>query len=126
MKKLLLNIGQRVALENLLYDFKGSTGGVYRALKVLDKVTFNEAERKKFEIRYIMNRQGGTTVNWNAKKEKDKAVDLEDLEADLIKTLIEGKSSRGEMTLGDKFLLGVGELLGMNMEETEAKTEEKK
>ena len=123
-KKLLLSIGERVALENTLYEFKGQTGGVYRALKVLDKVTFNEAERKKFEIRYILNRQGGTTVNWNAKKEKEKMVDLEDLEIDLVKSLIEGKSSRGEMTLGDKFLLSVATKIGMELEE-EPKEEKK-
>jgi len=123
-KKLLLSIGERVALENTLYEFKGQTGGVYRALKVLDKVTFNEAERKKFEIRYILNRQGGTTVNWNAKKEKEKMVDLEDLEIDLVKSLIEGKSSRGEMTLGDKFLLSAATKIGMELEE-EPKEEKK-
>ena len=123
-KKLLLSIGERVALENTLYEFKGQTGGVYRALKVLDKVTFNEAERKKFEIRYILNRQGGTTVNWNAKKEKEKEIQLEDLEMDLVKSLIEGKSSRGEMTLGDKFLLSVATKIGMELEE-EPKEEKK-
>ena len=124
MKKLNFSIGERVALESLLYEFKGQTRGVYRALKVLDKVTFNEAERKKFEIRYILNRQGGTTVNWNAKKEKEKMVELEDLEIDLIKNLIEGKSSRGEMTLGDKFLLSVATKIGMELEE-ETKEEKK-
>jgi len=128
MKKLNLSVGQRVALENLLYDYKGSTGGVYRATKILDKITFNEAERKKYEIRYLVNRQGGTNVNWDAKKEKSKEIQLEDLEIDLIKTLIEGKSSKGEMTLGDRFLLKVGEDLGMKMEEepVEEKKEEKK
>ena len=125
MKKLNLSVGQRVALENLLYDYKGSTGGVYRATKILDKVTFNEAERKKYEIRYVMNRQGGTNVNWNAKKEKSKAIDLEDLEIDLIKQLIEDKSSKGEFSLADRFLIQVAELLGIEMEEKEEKKEEK-
>jgi len=123
MKNLLLSVGQRVAIENLIYDFKGSTGGVYRALKILDKVSFNEDERKKYEIRYNVNKQGGTNVNWNAKKEKPKNVGLEDLEVDLIKQLIEGKSSKGEMGLGDRFLLQTAELLGVEMED---KQEEKK
>jgi len=44
----------------------------------------------------------------------------------LIKTLVEGKSSRGEMTLGDRFLISTAELLGMDLEEAEEKKEEKK
>lgn len=124
MKKFDLSVGQRVALENLLYEYKGATGGVYRALKVLDKITFNETERKKYEIRYIPNRQGGTSINWNIKKEKNKEIQLEDLEIELIKTLIEGKSSRGEMTLGDRFLIQVAELFGMDLGE-EPKEEKK-
>ena len=111
-----LNAGQRLALINLLNEFKGELKGVYQIFKILDKIIFSDKEQKGIELKQIMDRAGRFQFTWNPKKDKEKQVELSDTHLTIIKEAIKNKSEKKELTMADKSLLDIAQKIGMNEE----------
>ena len=114
-----LTIGERINLNNLLGDYKGKLGGVYKIFKVLDKTNLTEKETKAANLKQTLNSQGNPMISWDAKKDISKEIVFTPDEIDLIKGLINDKSSRGEFTPNDRMLVNLAEKLGIELDEPE-------
>lgn len=114
-----LNIAQRLQLFNLLNEFKGQITGLYKLLDIVKQVELSEKEIKDIEVKFTEQ-----NINWNAKKDKGKNIELDPQQINLIKSLLEAKNQRNEFTIREKVLLEVADLLGISIvDEEKAKTE---
>lgn len=121
MTKLKLSVGERLAINNLLNDFKGGLSDLNKVFKIMDKVGFKEEETKYFELISTVSRGGAPQMSWDIKKDKEVEIEFSEEQVKTIKEELTKKSESKELTIGDKFLVGLAGKVGLDLEEKEEK-----
>ena len=89
--KLILSIGARINAIGILNEYKGELAGVYKILKIIEKLDILEKERQEIKLITIPNRDGTFSTQWDFRKGKSKEFELTPDEFNLFKTLLENK-----------------------------------
>jgi len=86
MKKVKLDINERLLIKNILSGVTGDLVVIKKALNSMEKIDIKEVEAKKVNLRIEDN-----TYLWEGKKDKEKEFEFEDADFDYLKETMNAK-----------------------------------
>lgn len=112
MKKITLNIPERLYALGLLNQFKGGHRDLAFILQDIVPVGFTNEEKEKINLRDVLNDQGEpVSIAWDAEGAEDKKIEFHDEVVEYLKKVIEEKSKAGEFTVADRPVITILEKL---------------
>ena len=127
MTNLKLLIRERLGISNLL-DEKYQKGGLdlkglTKSQKIIEKVSIGgslsyEKDKpvQKGEYKDYNIQMQGTSITWDAVKDKGKEIEFSEDELKMLKEMVEEKSSKKELKLSDTYLTILAGKLGITLE----------
>ena len=116
MKILKLKIRDRLGIARLLNELYAAKGldlqGVKIAGDIVDKIVLSDKDRE--DVGWKVD---GAQVVWDMKKDKGQDVELNSDQEKMLKEIIETKSKNKDLGVGDIYLIGLAQQLGVIKED---------
>lgn len=105
MKKIKLDVAERLTLVTILDGFKGGLSLMSDILDSVKDVVLSEDEKKKINFRV----EGKETQRyvWDIAKATEKEIELKDTVVEFVVQYIKEKDDKGEFTLSDTIVLSI-------------------
>lgn len=106
LKKITLNLSERLAALAILNTFKGSLDKVAVILEDIKQLPVTEEEWIKAERGEVKNEKGEVTSwTWDNEKAEEKEITFQEATIEFIRSDIEARDEKGEFTLADRSLV---------------------